>query len=112
MSARVRPRVPASPRALAAWLGGAAVAALVLAAPAGCARDGEESATLAESRDTGGDPTTGDGAAAAAGDPTRPPVAALELIDENDLRARLSFFASDLLEGRRAGTRGDALAAA
>ena len=91
----------APPRRSARIVARAPAAALVLALGCGTAGEGPAPA-----------PPAGRALRAAAATATEPPEAALRLIDSEDLRARLAFFASDHLEGRRAGTRGADLAAA
>jgi predicted small lipoprotein YifL len=83
---------------------------LVVLTAAACGRRGESALPGAESSTAG--QGSADAATAEHADPGEPPAAGFAAIDTADLHARLAFYASDLLEGRQAGTRGAELAAA
>ena len=76
-----------------------------------CSRRGE-SALPGEATTVPGITAQEDGSEDGAITPGEPPASGFEEIDTLDLRARLTFFSSDLFEGREAGTRGADLAAA
>jgi hypothetical protein len=82
---------------------------LVLLLAAGC---GPGDSALSGEAATQGPPGGSSGGTAAPEAGAGPPASGFAAIDEPDLRARLTFYSSDLFEGRLAGTRGAELAAA
>jgi hypothetical protein len=88
--------------------------ALLLTSSLGCERGGSsEAVTLSESRNTPGEEgRPGSAAERRPKDASDVPLEGLEIIDQDDIHARLTFFASDYFEGREAGTKGGDLAAA